>query len=52
MERHGLLDLAPVIKAKVLPISAAAIDRGRAPARLHIDGQRKRRKGADSAIRR
>ena len=52
MERHGHLDLDPVIKAKVLQISAASIDRVLAAARLHIDGQRKRRKGVGSAIRR
>ncbi len=52
MERHGHLDLDPVIKTKVLQISAATIDRALAPARAHIDGQRKRRKGVGSAIRR
>ena len=52
MERHGHLDLAPVIKTKVLQVSAATIDRVLAAARLHIDGQRKRRKGIGSAIRR
>ena len=43
MERHGHLDLDPVIKTKVLQISAATIDRVLAAARAHIDGQRKRR---------
>ena len=52
MERHGHLDLDPVIKTKVMQVSAATIDRVLAPARLHIDGQRKRRKGIGSAIRR
>jgi hypothetical protein len=52
MERHGHLDLAPTIRAKVLQASAATIDRILAAARLHIDGQRKRRKGVGSAIRR
>ncbi len=52
MERHGHLDLDPVIKTKVLQVSAATIDRVLAAARLHIDGQRKRRKGIGSAIRR
>ena len=52
MERHGHLDLDPVIKTKVLQVSAATIDRILANARLHIDGQRKRRKGVGSAIRR
>jgi hypothetical protein len=52
MERHGHLDLDPVIKAKLLQISAATIDRMLSNARLQIDGQRKRRKGVGSAIRR
>ena len=52
MERHGHLDLDPVIKAKLLQVSAATIDRMLANARLQIDGQRKRRKGIGSAIRR
>ncbi len=52
MERHGHLDLDPVIKTKVLQVSAATIDRVLAAARAHIDGQRKRRKGVGSAIRR
>jgi hypothetical protein len=52
MERHGHLDLDPVIKGKLLQVSAATIDRVLAPTRLHIDGQRKRRKGVGAAIRR
>ncbi|MBC8741971.1 transposase family protein [Paraburkholderia sp. UCT31] len=52
MERHGHLDLDPVIKAKLLDVSTATIDRMLANARLAIDGQRKRRKGVGSAIRR
>ena len=52
MERHGHLDLDPVIRTKVLQVSAATIDRVLAPARAHIDGQRKRRKGVGVAIRR
>jgi hypothetical protein len=52
MERHGHLDLDPVIKSRVLQVSAATIDRLLAAARLHIDGQRKRRKGVGAAIRR
>jgi hypothetical protein len=52
MERHGHLDLDPVIKTKILQVSAATIDRVLAAARAHIDGQRKRRKGVGSAIRR
>ena len=52
MERHGHLDLDAAVKAKVLQVSAATIDRVLAAARLHIDGQRKRREGIGSAIRR
>ncbi len=52
MERHGHLALDPLIRAKVLQVSAATIDRVLAPARKHIDGQRKRRKGVGAAIRR
>ncbi len=52
MERHGHLDLDPVIKTKVLQVSAATIDRVLAAARLHIDEKRKRRKGVGAAIRR
>ena len=52
MERHGHLDLDPVVKTKVMQVSAATIDRVLASARLHIDGQRRRRKGVGSAIRR
>jgi hypothetical protein len=44
MERHGHLDLDRIIKSKLVQISAATIDRMLADARLHIDGQRKRRK--------
>ena len=42
----------PAIKTKVLQVSAATIDRVLATTRAHIDGQRKRRKGVGSAIRR
>jgi len=52
MERHGHLDLEPAIRVKLLQVSAATIDRMLSEARLHIDGQRKRRKGIGSAIRR
>ena len=45
MERHGHVDLDPVIKTKVLQVSAATVDRVLVAARAHIDGQRKRRKG-------
>jgi hypothetical protein len=52
MERHGHLELDPVVKDKVLQISAATIDRSLAATRLHIDGQRRRRTGVGAAIRR
>ena len=52
MERHGHLELDPVVKAKLLQVSAATIDRALAATRTHIDGQRKRRKGVGAAIRR
>jgi hypothetical protein len=52
MERHGHLDLDPLIKSKIMQVSAATIDRVLAGARSHIDGQRKRRKGVGAAIRR
>lgn len=51
-ERHGHLDMDPVTRSKVLQVSTATIDRMLAAARLHIDGQRKRRKGVGSAIQR
>lgn len=52
MERHGHLDLDPLVKTKLFEVSAATIDRMLANARLQIDGQRKRRTGVGSAIRR
>lgn len=52
MERHGHLDLDPIVRAKVLAVSAATIDRMLAGTRLQIDGQRKRRKGVGATIRR
>ncbi|GAC1501670.1 MAG: hypothetical protein NVS1B6_08100 [Steroidobacteraceae bacterium] len=52
MEHHGHLDLDPAINAKVLQVSAATIDRVLAAARLHIDGQHKRRKGTSERTER
>ena len=52
MERHGHLDLHAEIKAKLLQISAATIDRALGDARSRVDGQRKRRTGVGAAIRR
>jgi hypothetical protein len=52
MERHGHLDLDAEIKAKLLQVSAATIDRALGDARSRIGGQRKRRTGVGAAIRR
>lgn len=52
MERHGHLNLDPVVRTQILQVSAATIDRMLANARSHIDGQRKRRSGVGAAIRR
>lgn len=52
MERHGHLDLDAEIKAKLLQVSAATIDRALGDARSRVDGQRKRRTGVGAAIRR
>ena len=52
MERHGHLRLEPVIRDKLLQVSAATIDRALGEARSRIDGQRKRRTGVGAAIRR
>jgi len=50
MERHDHLELDPVVKTKVLQVSAATIDRVLADARSHIDGKRRRRTGVGAAI--
>ncbi|MEO6984221.1 MAG: transposase, partial [Paralcaligenes sp.] len=52
MQRHGHLDLDPLIRGKLLGISAATIDRILRPTRERIDGHRRRRTGMGSAIRR
>ena len=52
MERHGHLDLDAVVKAKLLQVSAATIDRALGEARSRVDGKRKRRTGVGAAIRR
>ena len=52
MERHGHLELDPVVKAKLLQVSAATIDRALGDARSRVNGQRKRRAGVGTAIRR
>ena len=51
MERHGHLILAPEIRAALLSISAATIDRALRPQREHTSAGGRRR-GAASAIRR
>ena len=52
MERHGHLELHADVRARLMQISAATIDRTLAATRSSIDGQRKRRTGVDAAIRR
>ena len=52
MERHGHLMLDPQVRAKLLQVSAATIDRALGEARSAIDGKRKRRTGVGAAIRR
>ena len=52
MQRHGHLELDGVVKAKLLQVSAATIDRALGEARAHIVGQRGRRTGVGAAIRR
>ena len=51
MERHGRLTIDPIVKDKLLSVSAATIDRVLSNTREYIDGQRKRR-GHGSVIRR
>ncbi len=52
MERHGHIDIDRIVKAKVLTVSAATIDRMLAGTPSQIDGQRKRRKAVGTATRR
>ena len=52
MQRHGHLSLDAIIKAKLLKMSAATIDRALRPTRERIDGQSKCRTGIGAAIRR
>lgn len=51
MERHGHLDLAPEIRAELLAISAATIDRALAPQRERV-GSGTRRRRSPSALQR
>ncbi|RTL81600.1 MAG: ISNCY family transposase, partial [Hyphomicrobiales bacterium] len=50
MERHGHIDLAPEIRAKLLSMSAATIDRALRP--IREQSGRQRRRPAASALRR
>ena len=51
MERHGHLQLDPVVKSRLLDISAATIDRLLRPQREATGRVRRRRWGAGSAVR-
>ena len=51
MERHGHLCLEPVVKGKLLAISAATIDRVLLPTRVLANAGRRPRSGIGSAIR-
>ena len=51
MERHGHLSLAPEVRAALLAMSVATIDRALRPVRERA-GCRTRRSGVPSAIRR
>ncbi|MGH6803100.1 MAG: integrase catalytic domain-containing protein [Methyloceanibacter sp.] len=52
MEGHGHLELDALVKARLLQISAATIDRSLSNARAHIGGKRRRGTGVGAAIRR
>ncbi len=52
MERHGHLDLHPLVKERLLQVSSASIDRLLSGTRRHIEGKRRRRSGIGLAIRR
>jgi hypothetical protein len=52
MERHGHLQLAPAVRARLLSISAATIDRALAEVRGRPRGRLRRRAPASAAIRR
>ncbi len=51
MERHGHLQLDPVVRSRLLDISAATIDRVLCPEREATGRVRRRRWGAGSAVR-
>ncbi len=52
MERHGHLRFDAEVRARLMQVSAATIDRTLTATRASIDGQRKRRTGVGVAIRR
>ena len=52
MERHGRLELKPVVRAGVLAMSAATIDRALAPCREAGAGRRQRRSAGVPSVRR
>src|SRR4051812_37096611 len=52
MERHGRLHLAPEVRARLLAISAATIDRALRAVRAQAGGGTRRRTAASSAVRR
>jgi len=52
MERHGHLKLGPEIRAGLLAMSAAMIDRSLRKAREQAGGRRRRRTAPPSSIRR
>jgi hypothetical protein len=51
MERHGHLQLDPVVRSRLLDVSAATIDRLLSPEREATGGLRRRRWGGGSAVR-
>jgi len=51
MERHGHLQLDPVVRSRLLEVSAATIDRLLSPEREATGRMRRRRWGAGSAVR-
>ena len=51
MERHGHLQLDPVVRSRLLDVSAATIDRLLSPEREATGRMRRRRWGAGSTVR-
>lgn len=52
MERYGHLSVEPIIKSKLLKISAATIDRLLKPSRIKVDNTSRRRRVSGNAIQR